>query len=130
MRISDWSSDVCSSDLAKAPVIAPPITYTANGRQYVTVLTGMGTSGGFLGQLLEEYGIDYRTQARRILTFALNGNATLPAAEPYEAVAIDDPDYRTDAAAASAGADIYNRSEEHTYELQSIMSTSYAVICL
>src|SRR3546814_1951580 len=69
----------------------------------------MGTSGGFLGQLLEEYGIDYRTQARRILTFALDGNATLPAAEPYEAVAIDDPDYRTDAAAASAGADIYNQ---------------------
>src|SRR3546814_10519958 len=99
-----WSFD------AKAPVIAPPITYTANGRQYVTVLTGMGTSGGFLGQLLEEYGIDYRTQARRILTFALDGNATLPAAEPYEAVAIDDPDYRTDAAAASAGADIDRKS--------------------
>src|SRR3546814_2884335 len=96
-----WSFD------AKAPVIAPPITYTANGRQYVTVLTGMGTSGGFLGQLLEEYGIDYRTQARRILTFALDGNATLPAAEPYEAVAIDDPDYRTDADAASAGAEHY-----------------------
>src|SRR3546814_14911163 len=69
----------------------------------------MGTSGGFLGQLLEEYGIDYRTQARRILTFALDGNATLPAAEPYEAVAIDDPDYCTAAAAASAGADIYNQ---------------------
>src|SRR3546814_15251381 len=116
MRISDWSSDVCSSDLfpggiaatggglvfqgqvdskfnaydaktgkllwsfdAKAPVIAPPITYTANGRQYVTVLTGMGTSGGFLGQLLEEYGIDYRTPGRRPLTLELAAHANPPA---------------------------------------------------
>src|SRR3546814_17107126 len=108
MRISDWSSDVCSSDLfpggiaatggglvfqgqvdskfnaydaktgkllwsfdAKAPVIAPPITYTANGRQYVPVLTGMGPSGGFLGPLLAEYGNAYQPPARRTPPTAL-----------------------------------------------------------
>ncbi|MBB4632385.1 PQQ-dependent dehydrogenase, methanol/ethanol family [Sphingosinicella soli] len=98
-----WSYD------AKAPVIAPPITYMAKGRQYVTVLTGMGTSGGFLGPLLAKYGIDYRSQARRVLTFALDGKAVLPDAEPYKPVAFDDPDYRPDTAAASAGADIYNQ---------------------
>ncbi len=98
-----WSFD------AKAPVIAPPITYQAGGRQYVTVLTGMGTSGGFLGPLLEKYGIDYRTQARRVLTFALDGKAVLPDAVPYQAAAFDDPGYRPDASAAAAGAVIYNQ---------------------
>jgi len=37
---------------AGAAVIAPPITYSAHGRQYVTVLAGMGTSGAAFGALL------------------------------------------------------------------------------
>src|SRR3546814_16108276 len=33
MRISDWSSDVCSSDLDAAPIRKGPITIPANGRR-------------------------------------------------------------------------------------------------
>ena len=97
-----WSYD------AKAPVIAPPISYSVNGKQYVTVITGNGTSGGFLGSALARYGINYQTQARRVLTFAIGGTATLPANTPYVAKAIDDPDFAGDAAAEARGGLVYN----------------------
>jgi quinohemoprotein ethanol dehydrogenase len=97
-----WSFD------ARAPVIAPPISYRVNGRQYVTVLTGNGTSGGFLGAALKRYGIDYRSQARRVLTFALGGTMTLPPKQPYVAEAVDDPAFKADAAAETRGGATYN----------------------
>ena len=97
-----WSFD------AGAPVIAPPISYSVNGRQYVTVITGNGTSGGFLGAALARYGIDYRTQARRGLTFALGGTAKLPPKIPYVVKAVDDPSFRPDPAAEARGGTVYN----------------------
>ena len=93
---------------AKAPVIAPPISYSVNGRQYVTVITGNGTSGGFLGAALARYEIDYRTQARRVLTFAIGGGATLPAKIPYVAKAIDNPDFVSDPTTEARGSMVYN----------------------
>lgn len=97
-----WSFD------AKAPVIAPPISYSVNGRQYVTVITGNGTSGGFLGAALARYGIDYRTQARRVLTFAMGGTGQLPPKVPYVAKAVADPAFKSDAAAEARGSMVYN----------------------
>jgi outer membrane protein assembly factor BamB len=64
-----WSFD------AKAPVMAPPISYQVDGRQYVTVMSGSGTSLVLLGAYLQKYGISYRDQKRRVLTFALGGGA-------------------------------------------------------
>jgi quinohemoprotein ethanol dehydrogenase len=96
-----WSFD------AKAPVMAPPISYSVNGRQYVTVMSGAGTSLVLLGAYLEKYGISYRDQKRRVLTFALGGNAVLPDTAPYHFVATPDPDYRPDPAAAQRGAAAY-----------------------
>lgn len=94
---------------AEAPVTAPPISYTAHGRQYVTVLTGMGTSGGAFGALIRRYPVDYRTQAKRVLTFAVGGIGKLPKAQPVVIEAVADPDYRPDAVATEAGVDIFNR---------------------
>ncbi|MFC7500077.1 PQQ-dependent dehydrogenase, methanol/ethanol family [Enterovirga sp. GCM10030262] len=93
---------------AKAPIVAPPITYTVGGRQYVTVIAGMGTSAGLFGPLLEPFGIDYRAQKRRVLTFALDGKATLPPKVPYKAVAVADPDFRPDPVVAKQGEHIFN----------------------
>ncbi|XHR99097.1 alcohol dehydrogenase [Sphingomonas sp. DBB INV C78] len=93
---------------AGAPVIAPPITYRAGGQQYVTVLTGNGTSGGFLGPLLARYNIGYREQARRVLTFAIDGKAVLPAPAKYVFAPVEDADYRADRASADRGQAIYN----------------------
>lgn len=97
-----WSFD------ARAPVIAPPISYSVNGKQYITVIAGNGTSGGFLGAALVRYGIDYRTQARRVLTFAIGGNATLPPKTPYVAKAVDDPSFKSDPASEARGNMVYN----------------------
>lgn len=77
---------------AQAPVTAPPISYSAGGRQYVTVLTGMGTSGAAFGALLP-VSIDYRSQARRVLTFAIGGKATLPVSASEPLTPMEDPDY-------------------------------------
>lgn len=102
------SGDVLWTFDAKAPVIAPPITYTANGEQYVTVIAGIGTSPGLFGPMLAKYGIDYRTQARRVLTFKLGSKGALPAKVPYLAKAFDDPAYVANASSAKLGEDIFN----------------------
>ncbi|CDO35202.1 PQQ-dependent dehydrogenase, methanol/ethanol family [Novosphingobium sp. KN65.2] len=93
---------------AKAGVVAPPITYSVKGKQYVTVVAGIGTSAGLFGPMFAKYGIDYRTQQRRVLTFALGAKGTLPAKTPYKAVAFDDPGYKPDAALAQKGERIFN----------------------
>lgn len=92
---------------ARAGVIAPPITYRYKGRQYVTVIAGIGTSIGLFGPMFARYGIDYRTQARRVLTFAIGGKGTLPERIPYQATAFADPDFKPDAALAARGEGIF-----------------------
>ena len=66
-----------------APLMATPITYRAGGRQHVTMVTGLGMNNAsnlvaINGPETERYGIDPRTQARRVLTFAIGGKAVLP----------------------------------------------------
>ena len=91
----------------RAPLIAPPIAFRAGGRQYVTVLTGLGmaypmNAGALIGPQVESYGIDPLTQARRVLTFAIGGKASLPARrEP--AAPPPDPGFRPDPARIAAG---------------------------
>ncbi len=94
---------------ARSPVIAPPITYRVKGKQYVTVLTGMGTAGAYLGPLLERFGINPATQARRVLTFVLDGKAKLPPTQggPVEIAA--DPEYKPDVAAETRGVLLYGQ---------------------
>lgn len=88
---------------AKSPVIAPPISYSVGGRQYVTVLTGMGGSGAYLGPLLERFGLNPATQARRVLTFALGGKAALPPTRQGPATIPPVAGFRGDAAAEGRG---------------------------
>lgn len=87
---------------AQAPVTAPPISYRVKGKQYVTVITGMGTSGAAFGALLP-VSIDYRTQARRILTFVLDGKQTLPKAVVTPLTPMEDPDFVANTAAEARG---------------------------
>ncbi|MFD2137696.1 c-type cytochrome [Novosphingobium resinovorum] len=87
--------------------MAPPITYRVNGKQYVTVIAGIGTSVGLFGPMFAQYGIDYRTQARRVLTFAIGGKQQLPPREPYKAVAFEDADFKPDAGKAARGEGIF-----------------------
>jgi len=83
-----WSFDV------GAPVVAPPIAYSVGGKQYVTVLSGSGASGGGLFSAGDaQYPTEYRLP-RRVLTFVARwaGQATFDAGTPLKAPA--DADYK------------------------------------
>ena len=97
-----WSFD------AQAPIVGPPISYSVDGRQYVTVITGSGTTGGGMTTAgLANYRTDYH-MPRRVLTFALNGADTLPAAEPPPPlVAPEDASFRPNAALEQRGAMLF-----------------------
>jgi alcohol dehydrogenase (cytochrome c)/quinohemoprotein ethanol dehydrogenase len=95
-----WSFD------AQTGIIAPPITYTVNGEQYVAVLAGYGgvwplsPSGLLSGQERPLPNIS------RLLVFKLGGAAALPAPRPLDRRALDPPPFRgTDAQVASGSYD-------------------------
>ena len=93
---------------AQTGVLAPPITYTVKGKQYVTVLSGFGGSGSLFGGVVARFGWQARTQPRRVLTFTLDGTASLPPAPPptrLEPVA--DPGFRPNPALAERGKKVY-----------------------
>lgn len=97
-----WSFD------AQAPVIAAPITYTVKGKQYVTVIAGMGTSAS---PILSTNGFhdmpDYHEQQRRVLTFAIGGTGKLPP-KPPRTPKPDDADFKPDLALETRGAGVFN----------------------
>ena len=96
-----WSFD------AGAPVIAPPIAYTVNGRQYVTVLSGSGGSLVLVGDAFKDHPVGYREQARRVLTFAIGGRARLPRAVRYVLEPVSDPGFAAKPEAERRGFALY-----------------------
>jgi quinohemoprotein ethanol dehydrogenase len=98
-----WSFD------AQAPVMAPPISYSVDGRQYVTVLSGMGTSLAVFATPANKYDTDYRTQKRRVLTFALGGSKKLPSHTATKLVPPPDPQFQPNPERARRGAAVYRQ---------------------
>jgi quinohemoprotein ethanol dehydrogenase len=93
---------------AQAVVLAAPITYRVDGKQYVTVLVGMGSSASVDVRAQGGIAIDPRTEKKRVLTFVLDGKAALPPAPPaFVLKAAEDPGYMPDAALAARGATIF-----------------------
>src|SRR3546814_6543693 len=103
MRISDWSSDVCSSDLLEP---AAPLRDRASEAAFL-----MAEQLRFQ-QVARDRAAVYRNEAvMRPLAFVMEG-------------------CRNDFLAAAGRPGDHDRSEEHTSELQSLMRISYAVFCL
>src|SRR3546814_6549819 len=108
MRISDWSSDVCSSDLglrlqvntssSDSPGDSPIATSTPSGTFWLN---------------------HWSLRAWRTPASILKRSVTRQEPLANSAVSL-----------YSLGSSITARSEEHTYELQSLMRLSYAVFCL
>lgn len=92
-----WSMDGGSA------ILAAPITYEANGRQYISVLAGYGGSSGlYAGEA--NWGPDGpRHNKSRVLTFALGGTAKLPPRPPSEVVHPEPPAQFADAATIAEG---------------------------
>src|SRR3546814_7227701 len=112
MRISDWSSDVCSSDLGWG-FETDPAKAAADAFKQELGKRGITVTGG----------------AQR--TVAPPSTEVAPADEEAES-AEEAPDGLTPGTelAAVHSAPVWQRSEEHTSELQSLMRISYAVFCL
>src|SRR3546814_3166588 len=100
MRISDWSSDVCSSDLAGTPLLSWEVLKLSTATKRDRPMNRMVSAIVSLAQHL--HAIRHTPQDYR------------PAACPH----------------CGLGRLWRHRSEEHTSELQSLMRISYAVFCL
>src|SRR3546814_5338399 len=101
MRISDWSSDVCSSDLLKLRKITGLVdSQHAKAPEVHTALDALGIS------ILDDKGLDARRHDPKTEALYLG----VPQNDLFRFWG--------------------NRSEEHTSELQSLMRISYAVFCL
>src|SRR3546814_5513736 len=107
MRISDWSSDVCSSDLGGLKTWLR--NESMNDRDSDILIIGGGHNGLVCAAYLAAAGLKVRVLERR--------NVVGGAAVTEEFF----PGFRNSVA---------SRSEEHTSELQSLMRISYAVFCL
>ena len=85
-------------------IIAAPMSYSIDGKQYVSVLVGWGGTAAAMSSIMD-VGWKYGAQMRRVLTFALDGDKTLPAGPPRDMTvhAIDDPDYKINEADVAAG---------------------------
>jgi quinohemoprotein ethanol dehydrogenase len=96
---------------AGGAVMGSPITFMADGRQYVSVTAGPmnGSFAGF-GSLSAQFGWNMRTTPKRLLTFALDGKAALPPTPPpARVVPLDPPDWRLDDALVQRGLRQYVR---------------------
>src|SRR3546814_3028435 len=117
MRISDWSSDVCSSDLREAA-----------GVEAVLAVKAGQLAANLLGEILrlDRVGavaaVDHqrlgagRLGLRAVDAAVLEHAADHPVAPRHRGLVLVDG--------------VVVRSEEHTSELQSLMRISYAVFCL
>src|SRR3546814_1847024 len=166
MRISDWSSDVCSSDLAL------PLLWIGSGlgawllgdagshhlgasglghgllflvfvlgllrRDRASIATAMIAVFLYGGMLLTVLPRELDVSWQSHLGGAVAGVAAAFAFRRKDPQAprrrysweIEEEQAALDAQAAAAERDQFERSEEHTSELQSLMRISYAVFCL
>src|SRR3546814_7367125 len=116
MRISDWSSDVCSSDLSIE------IKKSHDGADYLLCS----------GAKFERPGQE--AQTRTVMAFgrsAADVHKLLTTGKPVElAVQFNGGTIKVIGTPRERQAATSKRSEEHTSELQSLMRISYAVFCL
>jgi len=95
-----WSFD------ARVGVAAQPVTYLVDGKQYITVLAGWRGTGA--SGLPQEW--NYYTQQRRVLTFVLDGEASLPVVDTPVPPLLDTPELVIDDAKAALGMAVFHRN--------------------
>src|SRR3546814_10884677 len=126
MRISDWSSDVCSSDLIHAEPSEEPLQYQINSITQGATCTTRQPNDSPPAQPTEAQeiaGIDRHSHP-------LHAPARLSNGRGDHIFAVGRRRCRHDQHKIRLRRVREQRSEEHTSELQSLMRISYAVFCL
>src|SRR3546814_7966811 len=120
MRISDWSSDVCSSDLLRNKVgTMGDMAKEPSMEDILSSIKRIIAEESETAATAAVSGIARKSRAKPALSDdIIGGNAST---EPLDN---DEPDEVLELT------DLELRSEEHTSELQSLMSIEYAVFCL
>src|SRR3546814_9579727 len=114
MRISDWSSDVCSSDLDVVTEAAEAVDLAGGGRVDHVDLTALQQVDS-LGAVRNRAVLD-AVEVGELVPVGV-GTPVVRVLDGLEAL-VDGPLVKHERA---------GRSEEHTSELQSLMRSSYAV---
>src|SRR3546814_8154094 len=125
MRISDWSSDVCSSDLpCRWPARSRPSHSQIDAARIhrLQLLEHRGHLEGAV--VVHQHGSGPETDARRLRGGRGDQEFRMGGRLRRRHVMLDQPDAMIPPRYLPA------RSEEHTSELQSLMRISYAVFCL
>src|SRR3546814_9284001 len=124
MRISDWSSDVCSSDLKAAG--------------FACVLLAVGPAALAAGPTAEQRTPEERARIEAVIAPTTDFSRPekfepLPGGATTSQQAVNANAFSHSSANMSFKREldfkIGNRSEEHTSELQLLMRSSYAVFC-
>src|ERR1044071_2098099 len=82
---ADTGAELWSANLGVGTQ-APPITYTVDGKQYVSVLAGWAGGGLLRGSWPAQRGWAAHNHPRRLLTYVLDATAPLPASPPPDEV--------------------------------------------
>src|SRR3546814_8085885 len=133
MRISDWSSDVCSSDLFVGAAFAQGQfgLCTHACKRCFKLMSGIGHKASLClvggGQALQQtvHGCNKRHDFCRR---QIGADGRLVVGAPCTYSLLQQTEHFREAAPLPF--DLSTRSEEHTSEIQSLMRISYAVFCL
>src|SRR3546814_4238197 len=137
MRISDWSSDVCSSDLLSG---APPPAQSTEQVDLRVGDAGVGEGERCLRLGEGTFGVEGLQSVDRALALLRAGDfhrglglvaCRLQRRAPVEQMGIGGQrGFGFFEGTQHRAVEFGERSEEHTSELQSLMRISYAVFCL
>src|SRR3546814_5960249 len=115
MRISDWSSDVCSSDLPAVAAVEKSPRHNASPLETAAMPIEAALIKPVVDVLMGLF--------RQGENLRLKSNAEAALREAIRALLLASPDDN------KAEARIALRSQEHPSELQSLLRISYAVFC-
>src|SRR3546814_3788612 len=114
MRISDWSSDVCSSDLLNGNLLSALSGAGLKGFEMTRHFLNLSDAGGdAIAAMLNDA---QERKAKRAKWPKGSADADMPPDGHVLGMIFEKNCTR--------------RSEEHTFDLQSLMRTSYAVFCM
>src|SRR3546814_1294196 len=123
MRISDWSSDVCSSDLAEAA--------RARANRYKPLAEQQAVSQqDYTDALAQARGAEAAVKQQQAALESAQVNLKFTTVPAPITGRIGRSLFTVGALVTSSQTEPLARSEEHTSELQSLMRISYAVFCL